>query len=294
MTILLNEKYYLIKIIGNGIYGEVWKVKNKSNKKYALKIQNKNDIECEKVAKKEIEYLELVKNNYNFVKIVENFEDDDYIYIVLDYYQNNLRNFINDVHKLDLNEKLFFIKRWGYQLFKGINYLNNLGYGHFDIKPENLLLNKDLDIKICDLGLTEKPENISKNQECQSIYYRSPEAIDTHLYNIKPKINFKSDVWSIGCLLSEIILGTPLFNQLDSKSLGKQQSEGAITRFHRKVYPIIHKELTKIGMDYIKVNELFGYEGNYVKFLNLLEKCLINYPDKRISGESAIEHEFFL
>lgn len=295
MTRLLNEKYYLRKIIGNGIYGEVWLIKDIISKEnYALKIQSKNDLDSEKVALKEIKLLELVKNNNNFVKIIDNFEDENYIYIVLEYYQNNLRDFITNVHQLNLSQKLFFIKKWSYQILKGLYYLNNLGYGHFDLKPENILLSYELDIKICDLGLCEKLEDIEENQECQSTFYRSPEAIDTHLNNIKPTISFKSDIWSLGCLLSEILTGAPLFYLSDSKSIRKQQSEGAFKRYNRKVFSLIHTELTILEMNLKEINKLFGNEGIYTKFTNLLEKCLEHSLDKRISCEYALEHDFFL
>lgn len=291
---VLKDTYYLCKIIGNGIYGEVWLAKDKNGNKYAIKIQNKKEEDCESIARKEIEYLEMVKSNNNFVKIIENFEDNDYIYIVLEYYEKTIRILISDINNYGLQKKLSFIQKWSYQILKGINFLNGLGFGHFDIKPENILIDKNNDIKICDLGLSDKPENIKKNQECQSVYYRSPEAIETHLNNCKPKLDFKSDVWSVGCIMAEIIMGFPLFYQITSKTLLKQQLEGAIIRYNRKVYPIIFNELNIIGMNYVKVNELFGADGTYVKFIKILEKCLKHDINERISVETALNHPFFI
>ena len=186
------------------------------------------------------------------------------------------------------------MKRWAKQLFEGIKYLNDMGYGHLDIKPSNLLIDKDTNLKICDLGLACKPSNIEGLQECQTVFYRSPESIETHLNEEKSTIDFKADIWSIGCVMAELILGEPLFYQKTSINLKKQQKEGGFDRFNRKVYPIIARELKSICFIPSKIEKLFGEIGSYTQFLSLLKRCLEKDKEKRISVEEALNHKFFL
>jgi serine/threonine protein kinase len=83
---------------------------------------------------------------------------------------------------------------------------------HRDLKPSNLLLNKKCDLKICDFGLSRGYEQFCNSATAHAMteyvvtrWYRAPEVI----LNAK-KYNEKLDVWSIGCILAEILGKQPL------------------------------------------------------------------------------------
>lgn len=79
---------------------------------------------------------------------------------------------------------------------------------HRDIKPSNLLLNKNCDLKICDLGLARGYDNKSENltEYVDTRWYRAPEVI------LNASAYTKSvDVWSSGCILAELLGRSPLF-----------------------------------------------------------------------------------
>lgn len=109
------------------------------------------------------------------------------------------------------------VRLYAYQMFKGLSYLEARKICHRDIKPQNILVNDredDKKLKICDFGsakiLKEGEANIS--YIC-SRYYRAPELI----FKAEHYTN-SIDMWSMGCVIAEMMLGEPLFpgeNSLD-------------------------------------------------------------------------------
>jgi serine/threonine protein kinase len=292
--LFLNNKYFFDTCIGHGIYGNVWLAHDTENNIYAIKHQNIKNNELSKIAKCELNLLKLVQNNNNYVKFIDFIESNNNLYLIMDYYKINLRKFIEINKFINLEQKLFLIKRWIYQLLQGIQYLNSLEYAHLDIKPDNLLIDNEFNIKICDMGLCCKPQDILPYQECQTSFYRSPEGIETHLYLDKSIIDFKADIWSIGCIIAEILLGFPLFNKNTSFKLKIQHKEGSIKRFNRKFLPFLLKEINDILKNINNSEKIFGINGSYIYLTDLLEKCLEHDKNKRITIDEALKHPFFM
>ena len=87
-------------------------------------------------------------------------------------------------------------------------YMHSANVLHRDLKPSNLLLNKKCDLKICDLGLCRgfETEDEFKTEYVVTRWYRAPEVILNASEYTKAV-----DVWSIGCILAELLGRTPLF-----------------------------------------------------------------------------------
>jgi glycogen synthase kinase 3 beta len=95
-----------------------------------------------------------------------------------------------------------------YQICRSIAYIHSLGICHRDIKPQNLLLNaRTHDVKLCDFGsakiLVKGEPNVS--YIC-SRYYRAPELVFE-----ATEYTCCIDIWSLGCVMAELLLGSPLF-----------------------------------------------------------------------------------
>ena len=103
---------------------------------------------------------------------------------------------------------MILVKLYAYQSFKALAYIHALGICHRDIKPQNLLVDPDShELKVCDFGSAKRiaQGEVNVSYIC-SRYYRAPELIfgATNYGN-------SIDVWSVGCVIAELLLGQPLF-----------------------------------------------------------------------------------
>ncbi|CAG8026008.1 unnamed protein product [Penicillium olsonii] len=87
---------------------------------------------------------------------------------------------------------------------RGLKYLHSAGIPHRDLRPENILINQNCDLKICDLGLPVQDTHTMSYTPTRC--YRAPE-----LLLASHKYDEKVDVWSVGCIFAEMLQGKPLF-----------------------------------------------------------------------------------
>ena len=98
-----------------------------------------------------------------------------------------------------------------YQVFCSLKYIHSANVWHRDLKPGNLLVNRDCDLKLCDFGLARfaGPEQGSEERPMTEYvvtrWYRAPELILTRSYNAS------IDIWSAGCILAEMLGRKPIF-----------------------------------------------------------------------------------
>ncbi|KAK1384643.1 hypothetical protein POM88_022378 [Heracleum sosnowskyi] len=92
---------------------------------------------------------------------------------------------------------------------RGVKYLHDNLVLHRDLKTSNLLLNRRGELKICDLGMARKYGSLAKpyTQLVVTLWYRAPEL----LLGAK-QYSTAVDMWSVGCIIAELLLNQPLFN----------------------------------------------------------------------------------
>ena len=204
-----NIKDYIVdrKRIGKGSFSTIYKCRhNITNKIYALKeiTIDKNKNKKKLSIKREFEIMRKLNHN-NIVKIHDVIIDTQLnnIYFIMDYYENgDLSYFLN---KQPLKEK--FTRKYMKQLSNGLKYLLDNNILHRDLKPQNILLSKNYDIKITDFGFaTYYTKDTIINTLCGSPMYMAPEIITRNGYD------YKSDLWSVGIILYEMLHGYTPFN----------------------------------------------------------------------------------
>lgn len=146
------QKYTVLKKLGSGAYGHVWKVQSKQNKQiYALKkifdaFQHSTDAQR---TFREVSVLNKLKHTkiIGLEEVIPADNNED-IYLVFEYMESDLYHLIYEGKLQPIHVKYIL-----YQLLVGLNYLHHSNLIHRDLKPSNLLINSDCSIKICDFGL---------------------------------------------------------------------------------------------------------------------------------------------
>ena len=167
----------------------------------------KNEPRFFRAAQKEIKYLtELKENNdsdYPIVNFLESFEIDNIQYLVFEKLETNLYSYYKK-NKISYYNVLCIF----WDVTRGLEYMHSRNLVHGDLKPENIMLDTNLKkAKIIDLGSSFRYHHNEKRKNfyIQSRYYRAPECC-FNLYVGKP-----IDIWSLGCIIYEILFRKPLF-----------------------------------------------------------------------------------
>ena len=251
----INNKYFIEKyILGKGTYSIVYNGTNKINKeKVAIKKITKN---IKKNIKSEIDILNKL-NHSNICNMFDNFENDDYYFIVLELCTTNLHIYITKYGHIEEIKAQHFFK----QIASGLEYLQKLQIIHRDIKPENILMDEYETIKISDFGFAVEFEDDDVFKTlCGSPLYMAPEIMKSKKYNNK------IDLWSAGVVLFQM-----LFNK---------------TPYTAKNH---HELLEKIDSKHVSIPNNFDISYNCK---NILKKLLIKNPKKRINWKKFYKHPF--
>ncbi|KAG4379926.1 hypothetical protein AAZX31_16G069000 [Glycine max] len=198
------ERYKLIKEVGDGTFGSVWRAINKqSGEVVAIKKMKKKYYSWEEcVNLREVKSLRKM-NHANIVKLKEVIRECDTLCLVFEYMEYNLYQLMKNREKLFSENE---VRNWCFQVFQGLAYMHQRGYFHRDLKPENLLVTKDV-IKIADFGLAREISSLPPYTEYVSTrWYRAPEVLlQSHLYSSKV------DMWAMGAIMAELFTLRPLF-----------------------------------------------------------------------------------
>ncbi|XP_073033469.1 cyclin-dependent kinase F-4-like isoform X1 [Primulina eburnea] len=198
------ERYKIIKEVGDGTFGSVWRALNKqSGEVVAIKRMKKKYYSWEEcINLREVKSLRKM-NHPNIVKLKEVIRENDVLYFVFEYMECNLYQLMKDRRNY-LSEAE--VRNWCFQVFQGLAYIHQRGYFHRDLKPENLLVSKDV-IKIADFGLARETNSFPPFTNYVSTrWYRAPEVLLQ-----APTYGPPVDMWAMGAIMAELFSLHPLF-----------------------------------------------------------------------------------
>ena len=214
------------------------------------------------------------------------------LYVVSDLMETDLAQIIKSNQTLSDEHIQFFL----YQILRGLKYVHSCGILHRDLKPRNLLVNSNCDLKICDFGLARANINTlmtpsaSLTDYIATRWYRAPEVILSWR-----QYTASIDVWSVGCILAELIRRKPLLPaqteqeqmMMITNLIGKpdaaliDQIEDSDNRTFMRQLP------NNSGKDF---NELFRGANEHA--IDLIKKMLTFDPAARITIEQALSHPY--
>lgn len=253
-----------------------------------------------KYSQAEVSILKRVNGHPNVVALVDaaSSPSEPYDFIVLGYCEADLRKLMVSNHAVWFGENQ--IKGYIKQIFEGVAYIHSKDIIHRDLKPENILVTVDGYLKITDFGLAivqQKEQIVKHKHEAVTLWYRSPELLLGSTLHTAAL-----DVWSCGCIMTELLLNQPLFpgkdatNQLDLiwGLCGTPAENGwngaTILPVKHRFKPTPRNLCSSLGPNN-KSNRKYLFSENTT--LNVIDALLQLDPFKRPTMGDIVKHPYF-
>ena len=201
-------RYEILRVLGKGSFGQVLKVYDHKTKQYAALKIVRNERRFLQQAKREVKILEQLlredqANTANVVHIKNSFVFRNHACIVFELMSINLYELIKKNKFTGFSPRL--VRNFAHSISIALSLLKRNQIIHGDLKPENILLRQPgkSGLKVIDFGSSCYTEGKLHNY-VQSRFYRAPEVILGCHYGVEV------DMWSLGCILAELVLGYPL------------------------------------------------------------------------------------
>ncbi|CDR97252.1 protein kinase domain containing protein, putative [Babesia bigemina] len=207
-----EDKYQVERMIGNGSFGVVHEaVQKETGKRVAIKkvLQDPRYKNRELGIMLELSHPNIVfLFDYFYTESVREQERQRYLNLVMEFVPGTVHRVMRSYFKKYSQMPLKLIKIYAFQLCRALGYLHSMGVCHRDLKPHNLLVDLQTNVlKLCDFGSAKKlmPGEWSVAYIC-SRFYRAPELmLGANEYTTA------IDIWSIGCVIGELLMGKPMF-----------------------------------------------------------------------------------
>ncbi|KAA3459736.1 Mitogen-activated protein kinase 9 [Gossypium australe] len=294
------SRYQVQEVIGKGSYGVVASaIDTHTGEKVAIKKINEVFEHVSDATRilREIKLLRLLRHpdvvQIKHIMLPPSRREFRDIYVVFELMESDFHQVIKANDDLTPEHHQFFL----YQLLRGLKYIHAANVFHRDLKPKNILANADCKLKICDFGLArvsfnDAPSAIFWTDYVATRWYRAPELCGSFFSKYTPAI----DIWSIGCIFAEMLIGKPLFpgknvvHQLDlmtdmlgtpsAESISKIRNEKA----RRYLSSMRRKQPVPFSHKFPNVDPLA---------LRLLERLLAFDPKDRPTAEEALADPYF-
>ncbi|XP_061369854.1 mitogen-activated protein kinase 10-like isoform X2 [Gastrolobium bilobum] len=294
------NRYKIQEIVGKGSYGVVCSaIDTHTGEKVAIKKIHDIFEHISDAARilREIKLLRLLRHpdivEIKHIMLPPSRRDFKDIYVVFELMESDLHQVIKANDDLTKEHYQFFL----YQLLRALKYIHTANVYHRDLKPKNILANANCKLKICDFGLarvafSDTPTTVFWTDYVATRWYRAPELCGSFYSKYTPAI----DIWSIGCIFAEVLIGKPLFpgknvvHQLDlmTDMLGTPSLD-TISRVRndkarRYLTSMRKKQPVQFAQKFPNADPLA---------LRLLERLLAFDPKDRPTAEEALADPYF-
>ncbi|KAI1095228.1 kinase-like protein [Rostrohypoxylon terebratum] len=273
------------RVLGEGSYSTVYFATDRQTlKEYAIKVLEKKHI----IKERKIKYVNIEKDTLNrltehpgIVRLYYTFQDENSLYYVLDLCNGGeLLGVLKKTGTFDVECTRFF----GAQILDAIEYMHSRGVIHRDLKPENVLLDDQLHVKITDFGTARllsdprAPQNAPRLEDTgtssrgkdfdddsrAASFVGTAEYVSPELLTNKNACK-ASDLWAFGCIIYQLLAGRPPF---------------------------------KAGSEYLTFQKIVNLDYEFPAGFppaakDLVERCLVLDPARRLTIEHIKNHEFF-
>ncbi|CAK1545065.1 unnamed protein product [Leptosia nina] len=246
--------------LGKGKFGSVYLAREKkSHYVVALKVLFKSQIlssDIEHQVRREVE-IQCRLRHPNILRMYGYFHDERRIYLILEYAKHGaLYRLLKARGRFDERTAAIYVR----DLTKALMYCHQMKVIHRDLKPENLLIGHNWELKIADFGWSVHSPSSRRMTICGTLDYLSPEMLDS-----KPH-NYAVDLWSLGVLCYELLVGLPPFEAKDQH--------------------VTYKKIRHVIIKY----------PDYVSDLarDLIGKLLVIRPEERLPLAKVLKHPWIM
>jgi len=285
------DKYRKIEKIGEGTYGLVYKAKNQKTGEIVAMKKIRLESEDEGTPSTAVREISILKQlqHPNIVQLYDVIHTETSLTLIFEYMDQDLKNYLDACGDKGIDE--YTIKSFLYQLLQGIAHCHQQRVLHRDLKPQNLLINMEGELKLADFGLARGFGIPVKKytHEVVTLWYRPPDVLMGN-----NKYSTEVDMWGVGCIFAEMSTGQPLF-------CGSSNSSQLF-----KIFKIMGTPTKHSWPGIVKLSE---YKENFPRYkskklknyvpkmgkqgLDILKKFLQYDPMHRISAKAAMKHEYF-
>jgi len=286
------EDFQKIEKIGEGTYGVVYKGKNKKTGQIVAMKKIRLESEDEGIPSTAIREISLLKElqHPNIVSLEDVLMEESRLYLIFEFLSMDLKKYLDSLGTNKLMETNL-VRSYLYQITRAILFCHQRRVLHRDLKPQNLLIDKNGIIKVADFGLGRAfgvPVRVYTH-EVVTLWYRAPEVLLG-----STRYSCPIDMWSIGCIFAEMATKKPLF-----------QGDSEIDQLFR-IFRVLKTPTEDIWPG---VSQLPDYKATFPNWvhndltshaknidedgLDLLQKMLTYDPRSRISAKTALLHPFF-
>lgn len=288
------RRYRVDRAVGQGTFGTVMLARTESDERVAIKkvLQDPRFKNRELQIMRTVRHPNVVALRDYFYTNGETHADEVYLNVVMEYVPETLHRVCREYTRRHMFMPMSLVKIFMFQLLRSIAYLHlpSVNVCHRDIKPHNLLVDSSTGVlKICDFGsakcLTPSEANVA--YIC-SRYYRAPELIFGSTF-----YTTAIDIWSVGCIFAEMLIGEPIFKGENSmgqlieimKVLGtpnREQLNALTTRADVRIPQLAPKRWSEVFRAHVPA------EAH-----DLCAKLLAYVPGERVRPYEAMCHPFF-
>lgn len=282
------ERYRLLKEIGDGTCGNVYKALNLHNNEIVAvkKMKRKFYYWEECLSLREVKLLQKL-NHPSIVKLEEIVKENHELFLIFEHMDCNLYQIMRDRQRPFSESEIRTLMA---QVLQGLAYMHRNGYFHRDLKPENLLVKNDI-IKIADFGLAREVMSYAPYTDYVSTrWYRAPEVLlQSSAYS--PAI----DMWAVGAILAELFTLYPLFP-------GESETDQMY-----KICSVLGTPDSSIwpeGMELARAINFNFFQAPPVNFSDIIPNASLEAidlvqqlcswdPHNRLTAEQSLRHPFF-
>jgi NIMA (never in mitosis gene a)-related kinase len=276
------DKYRKVKVVGKGSFGHAVLVQSVVDRKlYIMKIIDVSRMERKQKeeALNEVHVLKAMRHPY-IVTYRESFMDKRCLCIVMDYADGG--DMYGKIAKQKQNGKGFpenMILDWFVQICLAIKHMHDRKILHRDLKTQNVFLTSKGEVKIGDFGISRV---LQHTYDCAQTAIGTPYYLSPEICQEKP-YNQKSDIWSLGCILYEMVT---LRHAFDASSM-----KGLVVKILRGTYPSIPSCYSQNLRDLIdEMLEKDPHKRPSVK--KILEKEFLSSRISQLLSQTVAKHEF--